>query len=177
MIGEDKNFGLVVSRAPNSLHREYFFVKASLVSQVRKLSSSEPMTFATLQAFKVFRLFDDSDKSTTVSSALTLPPTTSSVSRSLGAKCDDLVVFNIEVSGAAIHLKSVESKPPLVGIDTSTRRVLALIQGNGYRFLMVGLLRPQTHSQKLSSFLQINNIRAPTGDLEGYKVAIYLSGQ
>ena len=73
--------------------------------------SPEPMTFATLQIFEVFRLltilrlFDDLDESTTVSSALPSPPTTSSVSSSLGAKSDDPVVFNIEVSGAAIYLK------------------------------------------------------------------------
>ena len=63
------------------------------------------MTFVTFQALEVFRLFDDLDKSTTVLSALPLPPTTSSVPSSLGAKSDDPVVFNIEVSGAAIHLK------------------------------------------------------------------------
>ena len=63
------------------------------------------------QAFEVFRLltiprlFDDLDESTTVSSALPPPPTTSSVPSSLGAKSDDPVVFNIEVSDAAIHLK------------------------------------------------------------------------
>ena len=69
------------------------------------------MIFATFQAFEVFRPFDNSstfdnlDKSTTVSSALLPPPTTSSVRSSLGVKSDNSVVFNIEVSGAAIHLK------------------------------------------------------------------------
>ena len=69
------------------------------------------MIFATLQAFKVFRLltipqlFDDLDKSTIVSSAVPSPPITSSILSSLGAKSDDPVVFNIEISGAAIHLK------------------------------------------------------------------------
>ena len=53
----------------------------------------------------ILRLFDDLDESTTVSSALPPPPTTSSVPSSLGAKSDDPVVFNIEVSGAAIYLK------------------------------------------------------------------------
>ena len=32
-------------------------MKASLVSEVRKLGSSEPMIFATFQAFEVFRTF------------------------------------------------------------------------------------------------------------------------
>ena len=73
--------------------------------------SSELMIFATFQAFEVFRLltiprlFDDLDKSTTVSSALPPLPTTSSVPSSLGAKSDDPVVFNIEISSAAIHPK------------------------------------------------------------------------
>ena len=73
--------------------------------------SSEPMIFITFQAFEVFWTFDDSstfddlDKSTTVSSALPPLPTTSSIPSSLGAKFDDPVVFNTEVSGAAIYLK------------------------------------------------------------------------
>ena len=78
------------------------------MSEVRKLGSSEAMTFATVQAFEVFRLFDDLDASTTVSSALPPPPTTSSFSalNAFGAdNPDDPVVFNIEVSGAAILLK------------------------------------------------------------------------
>ena len=123
MIGENENFELVVGRALNSFYHEYLFVKVSLVSEVRKLKSSKLMTFATLQAFEVFQLFDDSDESTTVLSALPPPLTTSSVPSSLGAKSDDPIVFNIEVSGAAIHLKSLESKPPPVRIDTLTRRL------------------------------------------------------
>ena len=78
------------------------------MSEFRKLGSSEPMKFATDQAFEVFRLFDDLDESTTVSSALPPPPTTSSFSalNAFGAdNPDDPVVFNIEVSGAAILLK------------------------------------------------------------------------
>ena len=69
------------------------------------------MIFATFQAFEIFQLltilqlFDNLDEFTTVLSALPLSPTTSSVPSFLGAKSDDLVVFNIEVSGAAIHLK------------------------------------------------------------------------
>ena len=69
------------------------------------------MIFATFQAFEVFWTFDDSstfddlDKSTTVSSVLPSPPTTSSVLSSFGAKFDDPILFNIEVSGVAIHLK------------------------------------------------------------------------
>ena len=86
------------------------------------------MTFVTFQALEVFqlltilRLSDDLDESTTVSLALPPPLTTSSVPSSLGAKSDDPVVFNIEVSGAAIHLKPLGSKSP-VGITTATRRV------------------------------------------------------
>ena len=71
----------------------------------------------------ILRLFDNLDKSTTVLSALPPPPTTSLVPSSLRAKLDDPVVFNIEVSGVAIYLKPLESKPPSVGIETSTRRV------------------------------------------------------
>ena len=73
--------------------------------------SSKPMIFASFQAFEVFqlltilRLFDNLDKCTTISSALLPPPTTSSVPSFLGAKSDDPVIFNIEVSGTAIHLK------------------------------------------------------------------------
>ena len=89
----------------------HIFITASLVSEIRKLGSSKPMTFATFQVFEVFSLltifwlFDNLDEFTTVSLALSLPPTTSSVPSFLGTKSDDLVVFNIEVSGAAIHLK------------------------------------------------------------------------
>ena len=84
------------------------------MSKVRKVGSSKPMTFATFQAFEIFRLltilrlFDDLDESTTISSALPPPPTTSSFSalNAFGAdNPDDPVVFNIEVSGAAILLK------------------------------------------------------------------------
>ena len=91
------------------------------------------MTFVTFQAFEVFRLlttfrptfrlFDDLDESTTVSLALPPIPTTSSVPSSLGAKSDDPVVFNIEVSGAAIHLKPLGSKLP-VGITTMTTTII-----------------------------------------------------
>ena len=90
---------------------EPIFVKASLVSEVGKVGSSEPMIFATFQAFEVFRLltilqfFDDLDEFTTVSSALPLFQRTPSVPSSLGAKSDDPVVFNNEISGAAIYLK------------------------------------------------------------------------
>ena len=69
------------------------------------------MTFATFWAFEVFwfltifQLFDDLDESTTVSSALLPPPTTSSIPSFLKAKFDNPVIFNIEVNGAAIHLK------------------------------------------------------------------------
>ena len=99
------------------------------MSEVRKVGSSKPMTFATFQAFEVFRLlaifqlFDNLDESTTVLSALPLPSTTSSVLSSLGAKTDDPVIFNNEVSGTTIHLKPLGSKPPPVGIDTLTRKV------------------------------------------------------
>ena len=99
--------------------------------------SSEPMIFATFQAFEVFRLltilrlFDDLDESTTVSSALPPPLTTSLVPSSLGAKSDNPVVFNIEVSGVAIHLKPLGSNPPRVGIDTSTRRVKPPFKATG----------------------------------------------
>ena len=51
------------------------------------------------------QLFNDLDESTTISSALLPTPTISSVPSSLGAKSDDLVIFNIEVSGATIYLK------------------------------------------------------------------------
>ena len=71
---------------------------------------------------RFFRLFDDLDESTTVSSALLSPRTTSSVPSSIRAKSDNLVVFNIEVSGAAIHLKLLGSKL-LIGIDISIRRI------------------------------------------------------
>ena len=76
--------------------------------------SSEPMTFATLQAFEVFRLltihrlFDNLDESTTISSALPPSPTTSLflALNAFGANnLDDPIVFNIEVSDAAILLK------------------------------------------------------------------------
>ena len=73
--------------------------------------SSKLMTFATFEAFKIFQLltilwlFDNLDKSTTVSLSLLPLPTISSIIKSLGAKFDDLVVFNIEISGAAIYLK------------------------------------------------------------------------
>ena len=74
--------------------------------------SFKPMILATFQAFEVFRtfltilrLFDNIDESTTVSSALPPLSTTSSISSSFGAKSDDVVVFNIGVSSAAIHLK------------------------------------------------------------------------
>ena len=40
------------------------------------------------------------------------------------------------------------------------------IQSNGYLFFMVRFLRPQTHSQRLSS-LRMNSLGAPAGDLEG----------
>ena len=86
-------------------------MKASLVSEVKKVGSSKPMTFATFQTFEVIRLltilgfFDDLDKSTTVLSALPLPSTTSLVSSSLGAKSNDPVILNNEINGAAIHLK------------------------------------------------------------------------
>ena len=69
------------------------------------------MIFTTFQVFEVFQTFDDFstfdnlNKSTTVSSALPLLLTTSSVFSFLGAKSDDLVVFNIEVSALGIHLK------------------------------------------------------------------------
>ena len=83
------------------------FIRASLVSEVRKLGSSKPMTFAdflglwgflTFDDFLTFWLFDDLDESTTVSSALSPPPTTSSFSalNAFGAdNLDDPVVFNI----------------------------------------------------------------------------------
>ena len=73
--------------------------------------SSKLMIFANFQAFEVFRLltilrlFDDLDESTTVSSTLPPPPTTLLIPSSLGVKFDDLIVFNIEVSDVAIHLK------------------------------------------------------------------------
>ena len=79
--------------------------------EVKKVGSSKPMTFVTFQAFEVFRLltilwlFDNLDESTTVSSALPLSPTISSVPSSLGVKSDDPIVFNNEVSGIAIYLK------------------------------------------------------------------------
>ena len=55
----NKNFVLAVSR--ECLQFEFqlglIFTTASLVSEVRKLGSSEPMTFAIFQAFEVIRLF------------------------------------------------------------------------------------------------------------------------
>ena len=53
----------------------------------------------------IFRLFDNLDESTTVLSVLPLPRTTSLIPSSLRAKSDDPVIFNIDVSGTAIHLK------------------------------------------------------------------------
>ena len=44
----------------------------------------------------------------------------------------------------------------------------ALIKGNMYRFLMVRSLKPQINSQRLPSFLQMNNIGTPMDDLEGH---------
>ena len=61
--------------------------------------------FEIFRTWTIFRLFDNLDESTTISSALPIFSTTSSVSSSLGAKLDDPVIFNIEVSSAAIHLK------------------------------------------------------------------------
>ena len=84
-------------------------MKASLVSEVRKLSSSKSMAFADFSGLEVFQLLTtfrpNLDEFTTVSSALPPPPTTSSVPSSLRAKFDNPVVFNIEVPGATIHLK------------------------------------------------------------------------
>ena len=98
------------------------------------------------QAFEVFRLFDDD---------LPIPPppsSTPSYSTTIGVtlvdESVDELVPSIEVSVEGV----LGNKPP----------------GNRYRFLMVRSLRPQTHSQRLPSFLRINNIGAPTDDLEGH---------
>ena len=70
----------------------------------------------------IFWLFDNLDKSTTVSSALPPLLTTSSVPSSVKAKFDNPVVFNIKVSSAAIHLKTLESEL-FVRINTLIKKV------------------------------------------------------
>ena len=68
-----------------------------------------------------FRLFNDLDKSTTISSALPPPPTTSSFLALNAFKIDNPnnpVVFNIEINGVAILLKFLESQPSSVRINT-----------------------------------------------------------
>ena len=77
--------------------------------EVRKLDFSKPMVITDFLGFKIFRLlmtFRLLDKSTTISLALLPPPSTSLVFSSFGTKFGELIVFNIEISGTAIYLKS-----------------------------------------------------------------------
>ena len=92
-------------------------MKASLVSKVRKLGFSKSMAFtdwsdhwdfSTFRLLMTFQIFYDLDKSITILSALSLSPSISlfSVLNISGAdNLDNLVVFNIEVNGAAILLQ------------------------------------------------------------------------
>ena len=85
------------------------WLKAFLVLEVKKLGSPIALIFRIYVNYLDF-LFLDLDESTTVLSALLLLPLTTSLLPALKALkttfLDDLVVFNIEVSGAAILLKS-----------------------------------------------------------------------
>ena len=54
------------------------------------------------------------------------------------------------------------SKLLLIGIDNSTRRV-SLSSKQQYLFLVVGLLKPQTNSQRLVSFFQMDNVWSANG--------------
>ena len=58
--------------------------------------------------------------------------------------------------------RTLGSKPLSVRIDNSTRRV-SLSSRKRYRFLVIGLLRPQTNSQRLASFLWMDNVLSANG--------------
>ena len=190
--------------------------------------SSEPMTFATFQAFEVFRTFwwffdflttfwptfwptfhhhhhhhllnhnlgrtnwqihwcSECSLLWPPSSPPSPPPSPPTPTPPFPGLVVDSVLpegFNIEVNGAAIRLSSLDESPVksdkylnvsadwtwhilesklLVKIDTSTRRVEPWSKA-----MSTGSWWSTSNTQSKATVLRMNNIRAPTDDLEGY---------
>ena len=134
--------------SPSWIPLEPIFVKASLVSEVRKLDSSKPIAFADFLGLWGFLTFDDFW--TDLPPPLSLIPSYSTtIWAALVDESVDELVLSIEVSGAAIFFFGLGQGLPgwtwptlesdfFIGIATSTKRVKPQSKATGTGFWWSG---------------------------------------
>ena len=113
------------------------------------------------------------------SSALFLPAPPTPTIPFLGSAELVLKVFNIEISGVAIQLNLDELPCQVQGRSGRLVLTFGQVRASGWirstleanRFLIVRLLKSQTHSQRHPSDFRSKRVEVPAGDLDSHQLA------